>query len=93
MVDWTNYPCKGGMKYVKEFMEDSLSTFQGLPRTEYLLESRACYEKKNINASNPSEYLFGQGEKLSKRLGENVGCKGKYSLWNLVGFPNESRIW
>ena len=34
----------------------------------------------------------GQGGKLSKRLGGNIGCNKKTSTWHLIGFPDFSNI-
>ena len=36
--------------------------------------------KKNLNVSKPAEHPP-SGEKLSKGLGENIGCRDKNSLW------------
>ena len=42
--------------------------------------------KKNLNASKPSEHPP-SGEKLSKYLRENIGCRDKNSLWYQKGSP------
>ena len=42
--------------------------------------------KKNLNASEPSEHPA-PGEKLSKGLGGNIGCRDKNSSWHEKGSP------
>ena len=42
--------------------------------------------KKNLNASKPSEHPP-SGEKMSKGLGGNIGCRDKTSSWYQTDFP------
>ena len=42
--------------------------------------------KKSLNASKPSEHPP-SGEKMSKGLGGNVGCRDKTSSWYQTGSP------
>ena len=42
--------------------------------------------KKNLNASKPSEHPP-SGEKMSKGLGGNIGCRDKTSSWYQTGSP------
>ena len=39
-------------------------------------------EKKNLNASRPSEHSQQSGGKMSKRVGGIIGCKDKTSSWH-----------
>ena len=48
--------------------------------------------KKNLNASKPFEHPPSAGEKLSKGLGGNIGCRDKTSSRHLNGFPDGSNI-
>ena len=42
--------------------------------------------KKNLNAFKPSEHPP-SGEKMSKGLGGNIGCRDKTSSWYQTGSP------
>ena len=48
------------------------------------------FKKKNLNAFRPSEHP--PVGKISKRLGEIIGCKCKNTSWHLNGFPDGSNI-
>ena len=45
-----------------------------------------CVIKKNMNASKPSEHPL-SGDKMSKGLGGNIGCRDKTSSWYQTGSP------
>ena len=47
----------------------------------------AFFLKEDLNASKPSGHLLSQVERVSKRLGGNVGRRDKNTSWG-NGFPN-----
>ena len=48
--------------------------------------------KKNMHTSKPFDRLLSLGEKMSKRLGGDIGRKNKNSPWHIIGFPDGSSI-
>ena len=45
-----------------------------------------------MNASKPSEHPPNEREKMSKRLGGNIGFNDKNSSWHFIVFPDGSSI-